>query len=378
MKKLFITICMIVMLAVPFTAMADSDSDSSSGGVFSATAYDADGAIDFYSGQNAGAFGAAGGVGFGTSFGAGGIIGSGNVWGDATATGSSAPVLDVGASTNGVYSNSTAGVWTGATLDVGTDIVDGFGAGGAGGLMSGFAAQGTVNSSFVTPQNTDGFSVGLAMQGSAGEFVGGTVTFAMGTDTVGAGGYSGGSVGDPGYYIKDKNPQSPQFGRIQYFKNGHPENSSEWTFLGTQVLGGGNDVFATANAGAEISMLGGSYSNSYRYTSAGTEGMGTIVGAFTNVNSSGYNDSNSGGGAFAGSNVDGGWTAKGGVSTLTVQTTNNGGASAFATGSYSGNGNLGTGFIGSAIGYSKTAASNGVMSAGAGMSVTSTYSSGPQ
>lgn len=35
----------------------------------------------------------------------------------------------------------------------------------------------------------------------------------------------------PGYYIKDKNPQSTQFGKIQYFPNGHPKQSSEWRLL---------------------------------------------------------------------------------------------------------------------------------------------------
>jgi hypothetical protein len=361
MKKLFIFAIMVVaLMAVPFTAMADSATF-----VVDVTSYSATGSIDYYSGQNAGAFGMAGGIGAGTSTGFGEITeGNGTVWGDATANGSGSYSLDVGPSAGGVFSGSFAGAETGATFDVGTDIVDGFGTGTADGFIGGFAAQGTLNSTYVT--KSQGFSGGIAGQGSAGGFVGGVATVASGVDGEGTG-YSGGEAGGPGYYAKYKNPKSPQVGRAQYFPNGHPVGNSEWKFLG-QNMAGGNDVFATADTGAGITMSGGSYSK--------TEGMGTTVGAWTKVDSFGYNnDYRSGDEAsmIAVSNVNGGWVAKGGVATLTVQTTNNGGASAFAAGSYSGAGSLGLNYTGSAVGYSETAAqSNGIMGAGAGMTVTST------
>jgi len=116
---------------------------------------------------------------------------------------------------------------------------------------SGFATIGTDYQNF-QGIFIDGNSVAIGVYTKVGgeAFTGGIVIAPNATT-----GYSGGEPGDPGWYIKDKNPQSPQYGRIQYFNNGQPENSSEWSFLGSSASGDGpvNDkVFSSAVIGGSV------------------------------------------------------------------------------------------------------------------------------
>ena len=112
-----------------------------------------------------------------------------------------------------------------------------------------------------------------------------------------------------------------------------------------------------------------------------TEGMGTNVGAYTTVSSYGFEESRSCGCLSGASTyLDGGWQAVGGANSVTIQTNPTGAAMASAVGVYSGSGNLGTGFNGSAVGYTNTSMTtlNGytgsINTASAGMKLTSTVS----
>lgn len=141
------------------------------------------------------------------------------------------------------------------------------------------------------------------------------------------------------------------------------------------------DSKAGAGFGAGIEMTGGSMSESYRYMAddgnAHTEGMGTRVGAYTDVNSYGYDYDWDRGLSRSGAHVSGGYVAGGHVNTITSQEAGNGrgGAGATAIGCYKGAGRLGSNYTGSANGYSHTSTTtfngmNGsVNSASAGMSV---------
>lgn len=143
------------------------------------------------------------------------------------------------------------------------------------------------------------------------------------------------------------------------------------------------DVYgdAKAGAGAEIKMWGNSYTESYRYIDfAGnkkSEGMGSNVGAFTTIESFGYRYEDDGCWRYADADLHGRYNVVGGAATMTVQKINNGTAKATAVGFYTGSGHLGSSYTGSAKGYSYTRAttirgmSGSVMSAGAGMQVTS-------
>jgi len=230
----------------------------------------------------------------------------------------------------------------------------------AGGIIMGKAKQGTLNGSYIVLTNkfdSAGFTGGVAGQGSKGHFFGVAFVGSSGDGEDGGYFYSGGEAGGPGWYVKDNGTPA---GKVKYFANGHPEGNSEWTFLGaTQTP----VVIHNAGLNADISMQGMSYSESYRYRMIGdgwqTEGLGTNVGAMTDVVTSG--------------NVAGSFTAHGGATTLTVQN----GAVAGAVGSYSGGGTLGSGYTGSAVGYSSTSTTtftgmNGsVNTAAAGMKVSS-------
>ena len=83
--------------------------------------------------------------------------------------------------------------------------------------------------------------------------------------------------------------------------------------------------------------------------------MGTYVGASTYVISEGSANDSADGLTYATSNVEGAWVAGGMVATKTEQDAPGfGGATANATGHYSGSGELNSNFEGSAIGYSRT------------------------
>jgi len=122
-----------------------------------------------------------------------------------------------------------------------------------------------------------------------------------------------------------------------------------------------------AGFGAKIQMDGYSATNSFKTA----DGLGTHVIAETIVQSLGGSYAN---GFLACADVNGGFSASGNVSTLTVQK----GAFASASGSYSGAASLGKTYTGSAAGYSETANyGNGVNQAWAGMQVTSTITNTP-
>ena len=323
MKKLFITTLMVLSLMVlPFTAIAGGHySDSAVAG---AGNIEADLTVVPFVGA-AGGIAGAGGIGAAQSA---GVITWGSVGGDVSAVGGGLTSTDSGILwfpngffSIGVYSQSSAEAVTGAS-----GIIDVSGLLGAGETtIGGVAGQFTLDGSFVTLtplHKSDGFTGGIAGQGAAGAFVGGAV------------------IG---------------------------------TFIGS----------ADAETSALIDMWGGSGSSSYMYTKydwgsgALTEGMRTDVYAYTGVESSQIAEA---GGCFLAGGyavVDGGWVAAGGASTLTVQTNEYGGAKAMATGSYSGHGDLGSNYGGSAVGYSQTSITtykgvNGsINSASSGMHVTS-------
>ncbi|GAG52162.1 unnamed protein product, partial [marine sediment metagenome] len=118
---------------------------------------------------------------------------------------------------------------------------------------------------------------------------------------------------------------------------------------------------------ASITQMGYSQTDTYKITGGG-KGLGTSVYADTLVITTVGSYDN----GIAHADVDGGFEASGAVHSGTVQSRNGGYASAEANGSYSGAGSLGNDYFGRASGYTETfAGDNGVMQAGAGMSVTS-------
>jgi len=129
-------------------------------------------------------------------------------------------------------------------------------------------------------------------------------------------------------------------------------------------------LFWGGGAGFDASIAMEGYSATDSYTlSGGGKGLGTNVMATTDVISSGGSYDTGLGHAYIG----GGFIASGGVGSLTAQNYNGGTATASANGSYSGAGSLGTTYTGLANGGTATfAGDNGVMQAGAGMTVTST------
>lgn len=320
--------------------------------------------------------------------GAKGFVLNGNIDGKVNATGGGLTVtvtegwnpgfgsLSIGIGSESFSQGTTA---ANASISIGPDR-RGFGIVGA--HINGFTAQGTLNGSILGASplgfwESNGFTGGIAGQGSVGWFSGNA--FAVSCDgyeddyT-----YEGGKTGDPGYYVKINGETA---GTVKYFKNGHPEEPSEWVFLGTTRF------TVSAKIGASINMYGGSYSKSYRFVEFGvdykTEGMGTFVGANTTVISSSYADTDINGCSGACTSVDGRWFAAGGAASYTTQDAPRfGGAEATAVGYYVGSGSLGTNFAGSAVGYTGTTITmfnglNGsINSAGAGMSVSSHVTSG--
>jgi hypothetical protein len=351
MKKIFTLIFVIALtFCISNTAIATGPVGSLNVG-----AHAMDGAIDgdYQWIPNGSAFGISGAFGKGGAH-ANGFIINGVIEGEVTAVGGGItstdsywlfmPVPDADLSI-GVGSASQSAAVTGATVKVKVDPLMGFGV--ANGYIHGFAAQGTLNSSHVGPSpiffsESTGISTGTAGQGSMGGFRGGVFAIAFGGEF-----YFGGEPGGPGYYVK-RNGQTA--GKVKYFPNGHPENQSEWDFLGAYRCG---NTKAGAGAGANISMTGYSYSESFRYVDWGdgtkTEGMGTLVGAGTRVDSEGYAFDWDKGFSYADGHVHGGWSAMGGASSTTIQMTPGfGGATATAVGMYSACGPLNTNYTGSA------------------------------
>jgi len=356
MKKLF-TLLFALTLIFTFTGMAlandlndhpDGDGAVISTGSFNigAGSFGAGCDIDWKKIPNGGAFGisGAGGLAGASAY---GYIDGGTTSGDVYTIGGGLSGTDayrwtpkdqdenpLGDKRIGVGSHSENEAITGAGAGIGVDP-NGFG--NAATQICGAATQGTLNASYVTESpryfDTEGFSGGIAGQGSIGCF------------------------------------------------HGEGSINTGSTPLGVEI-------------DAEIAMDGYSYSESYRFVGwhngYKTEGMGTYVGAGTDIESYGYgvgyvvngyepNGNPGPPGPPAYSNVDGGWTAGGFAATATVQNAPGiGGAGAYAVGSYSGSGPLNTNYTGSANGYSATSVTtaknmNGsINTASAGMSVTST------
>jgi len=243
---------------------------------------------------------------------------------------------DLGDLSIGIGSSSFNQAVTGATLKVKADPDPLFGYSTAGGMISGFAAQGSLDGSYLGESfffSGTGDTFGIAGQGSVGGFHG----YAYASD-----------FGDLPFCFYDSK--------------------------------------AGAGAGALIDMTGYSYSESYRWVDwddgVKTEGMGTNVGAGTNVETSGYAyDWDRGLFATSDAGINGGFTAIGGAMTSTSQNAPGiGGANAMAAGMYTGSGSLGCNFTGAVTGYTHTSVTtvngmNGsINTSGAGMSVTATTS----
>jgi len=274
-------------------------------------------------GGNGGAFGISGAGGIGHSEAKGGVK-----WGTAganlTATGGGLTATDSylipfpnGLLSIGIGSRSVTQAVAGATADANAKGL----IGGVTSEIGGIAAQGTLNGSYLSEDawgvmKTDGFTGGIAGQGSIGHFEGKALA-----------------------------------GSILWFPG-------------------------STHLNANVDMLGESVSESERYITfdgpARTEGFNNRVGAWTDIKSS------IGSGGLGLACADGGFVAGGAAASLTVQTNQNGGAAAYAVGSYSGSGNLGTNYKGSAVGYTATSITtvNGmkgsINSSAAGMQVTST------
>lgn len=116
--------------------------------------------------------------------------------------------------------------------------------------------------------------------------------------------------------------------------------------------------YGITNAGAEIEMFGGSYSQSERFVQRNgllrTEGMVTTAGANTDIYATKHRSWSGSLGAVNEANVSGGYVAGGIVNTETTQQVPNGVAEAGARGSYFGCGPLNSQYHGYADGYTAT------------------------
>jgi len=323
MKKLSIVFIIAGFMAM-FTVQAIAGGHGSLSIEVNAGSYEIDG--DSARIPNGGAFGISGAVGKAkgktTGYAENGTV-TGNLiinGGGTTTTSAYRFHPGIGDRSIGVGSASDGYAHTSGDLYVDT-IPGGFASSGsAGGHIAGSAAQGTFNASRIGESpiffSTDGESKGFAAQGSVGNFIGAAHT-----------GHSCCFNGKPGF------------------------------------------------ASASIDMNGGSYSESYRFVDYNhgsiTEGMGTNVGAYTEVNTAGHSSRHNG---F----VAGGFVAGGAVGAKTVQADNfGGGAVAKANGVYYGDGSLNNNYTGSANGGTMTTVTtfrgyNGAInSASADMTVTS-------
>ena len=361
-KRIFISLIasIFLMTGVAFAGLNSSgDSGSAIGfGGYNIGTFDIGGGymMDGKSIDNgfAGGIGAGGGIA-GTD--AQGLILNGSVEGEVTSVAggfgrtnvyrlSKYDVFDCGSAPDkfiGVGSRSDAYAITGASFKIKVDPAGEFPTAGGGttASMFGVAGQGTLNvsgvgSSPLEDWKTEGFSGGIAAQGSVGGFVGG------------------------GYAI-----------------SGPDCRCHCWRV----------DSKAGASADAEIEMSGYSISESYRFMNDDgayhTEGMGTRVAAGTDVTSYGYDHDRDNGLATSDSCLKGGFIAAGGVAAKTVQVLPGSGlATAHAVGMYAGAGTLGGNFSGSANGYTNTSITtlsgmNGsISSSSAGMYVSTVGTSG--
>jgi len=332
MKKLLVLTLVVAMAFFGTNAFANdfpsATGNLKTGAVAGSAVFDSDVAPNGFieslgfgiAGGNGGAFGISGAGGIGHSEAKGGVK-----WGTAganlTATGGGLTATDSylipfpnGLLSIGIGSRSVTQAVAGATADANAKGL----IGGVTSEIGGIAAQGTLNGSYLSEDawgvmKTDGFTGGIAGQGSIGHFEGKALA-----------------------------------GSILWFPG-------------------------STHLNANVDMLGESVSESYRYIkidgSTRTEGFGNSVGAWTEIDSS----MDSSGIAC----LQGGFVAGGTAKSLTVQSNGNGGAMAYAVGNYSGSGNLGTNYQGSAVGYTATSITTvdgmkgSINSSAAGMHVTS-------
>lgn len=400
LKKMFLVMC-LVMLVGAGTALADGGNDAVNGsGVLAVGAYALGGDIktgtDWIPNGHSAGLNAGGGASAGV---AGGFIYNGTISADLTVIGGGevqgGPRNEVTSNADkfiSVGSQNTAYGVTGGSLHIVADPGKGFGmvAGTAGGI----AGEATLSHSALSesPRRfwtmSEGNTLGIAGQAAVGAWSG-EAGVLSGPDYTKYSirrvtRYYGGEPGGRGYY-------QHKHGQIQYFRNGHPENQSEWTFLGRSSRRGYEcvriPVDSNGQAGfhANIFMTGGSFSESYRFVDwengQKTEGMGTFVGAGTNVYATGGAYSSDNGLAIAGADVNGGYKVIGGAVSFTTQETKTGKAGAFAAGAYKGSGGLNTQYQGNAFGGTHTTATQtygmtgSVMTSSAHMTVTSNGSS---
>ena len=259
---------------------------------------------------------------------------------------------------------------TGGTLLIKVDP-ERRGFGEASGHMSGIAAQGTLNASYMIAGNqfeNDGFTGGVAAQGSIGSFSGRAFVI------------SGGDYYRPGgnLWVKLHGKNAGQT-FVKPFK-WHPKSPSEWEYVGMNCVL--IDSKAKAELLAEIEMFGGSSSLSWKeiHVADGirTEAMGTDVSAFTEVNTMGLTTLKDKGLGYASGCVTGTYTAIGGAASYTQMSNDNALGTASAKGMYVGHGTLNTNFAGSANGYTNGSITTvdgmkgSIVRSGAGMKVTAT------
>ena len=186
--------------------------------------------------------------------------------------------------------------------------------------------------------------------------------------------YSTGVIGGAaGQFTADGSIVGPSPLVSQWKSNGISAGVAAQGSVGGFIGGAGTFGYGDADIGADITMNGWTGSTSYRAIKGDTEIMGTNVSARTMVVSNSHVDTN----MLAAGFVGGGWVAGGVAKSGTVQTTDYGFANAGAFGTYSGSGNLGSSFNGSAIGFTQTTATQTpgyrgtIMTSSAGMQVSS-------
>lgn len=341
MKKFFTTAVLITCLIFSGMAIAgppqhNNDSADISFGGYAINAKAAGGALDYDMKMIPNGFaGGISGSGGAADSASSGFVFNGSVKAEVGAVGGGLTMTDayrwnpgMGDKSIGVgsYSENYAIAGANASLKVDPDgrLKYGFiptAGGEADAHMMGAAGQATLNVSGLTGSpryewNTDGFTGGIAGQGSIGAFAGGAY-----------------AISGPDY---EKWVRTGRCG---------------WRKIDV-------DSKAGADMGAEITMTGYSYSDSYRFIDrdGGTkvEGMGTSVAAGTNVETYGYNHDWDRGLSSSGSCLKGGYVVSGGAAAKTVQYNDNGVAKATAVGFYAGAGSLNSNFTGSAVGGTHT------------------------
>jgi hypothetical protein len=391
-QKLFVSIMLVLMVSVGASFACNDwecrDYEYVNGmGKFKIGAEGAAGAVDMDSEvlKKGGAFGISGAGGLANADASGYIV-NGMTEGEVGVVGGGLTVTEAFSGNydfdegngNGKYVGSASESYaiTGGRLFIKVDPEKrGFGI--ARGDMSGIAGQGTLNASYMVTGNkfeNDGFTGGVAAQGSVGAFEGEAFVI------------SGGDYYRPNGTLWEK--QSGKNAGKVYVKpfKWHPKKPSEWEFVGYNCVL--IDSKAKAELEAEIEMMGGSESLSWKEihidTENGirTEAMGTNVSAWTEVNTSASKTLKDKGRGYAQGCVTGSYTAIGGTGAYTQMSNDNANLNSHAVGVYYGHGTLNTNFAGSANGYTNGSITTvegmkgSIVRSGAGMEVSATFSGG--